>query len=490
MRYLQGAVLGLLVFLAACGQVVQPEAGSGDVIVITEGAAAPTASVDPLSNFSTSAGATTITYASDTTGLSLGCTTSPSTFATVRFTVIGNQEREGASFDVYQTYTHNGTIWEGSNPKTHTITLGNTIRTYDTTVTLVPSSATPAVGTVGITPVNLQQGSGTRATLSASPLPSATMSYTYTACPNTPANTPPTLTVSDTPAEAAGQTTNAAFKIEVGDAEDTAVDVVCYLGSSNTAFLSTRVALDPADKKAEVSGSVDLDLPLQAYSVTCTVTDSGNESTSDTFEITLVDTTAPVLIGEPTTPLIASSINGASLHMGTLTASDAVDNALELDISITCTPLALSIGANTVSCTATDSSGNESEPQVFTVNVTFSNIAGGFLSPFRNNTIIAKAGSTIPFKVPAPSYAGGLASDLASGLSFTLVKGSSNPIAVTGETFQDYAAGSTAWRLESDGTSYYYIYNLKSEKSWAGTYEATVSYKGIVLATGTVTFNK
>jgi HYR domain len=100
------------------------------------------------------------------------------------------------------------------------------------------------------------------------------------------------------------------------------------------------------------SGSV---FPLGTTTVQCTASDSGG-STSDTFAVTVADTTAPDLRLPRDFTVQASSNDGAAVSFNA-SALDLVDGA----VSVSCSPESgstFSIGTTSVSCTATDAYGN------------------------------------------------------------------------------------------------------------------------------------
>jgi hypothetical protein len=100
------------------------------------------------------------------------------------------------------------------------------------------------------------------------------------------------------------------------------------------------------------SGSV---FPLGTTTVQCTASDSGG-STSDTFDVTVADTTAPDLRLPRDLTVKASSNDGATVDFNA-SASDLVDGA----VGVSCSPASgstFSIGTTSVSCSATDAHGN------------------------------------------------------------------------------------------------------------------------------------
>lgn len=96
---------------------------------------------------------------------------------------------------------------------------------------------------------------------------------------------------------------------------------------------------------------------LGATTVTCTASNAGGSDT-DSFTVTVVDTTAPVLALPADITAEATSASGAAVNY-VASASDLVDT----DVPVQCTPASgatFALGTTTVSCSATDDSGNTS----------------------------------------------------------------------------------------------------------------------------------
>ncbi len=161
-------------------------------------------------------------------------------------------------------------------------------------------------------------------------------------------NTPPTLNLpADMTVE--GDTTGgavAAYSVSATDAED---------------------AVAPIPNCGPAAGAV---LPLGHTVVNCSVTDAGGLSTEGSFGITVVDTTAPVLAHLPTDIAVTTgNPAGAEVSWVDPTAGDVVD----ANPAVGCTPASgttFPVGVSTVTCTASDASGNESS-RSFHVAVTF-----------------------------------------------------------------------------------------------------------------------
>ena len=173
-----------------------------------------------------------------------------------------------------------------------------------------------------------------------------------------------------------------------------------------TADWSGVIATDPEDAPDPVptctpaSGNT---LPLGTNHVSCSVTDRGGLTTTSGFDVTVVDTTDPVLAGVPAdSEVITSDPTGTTLAYVAPTATDVVDPSPD----VTCTPATgdhVGTGTTTVTCTATDASGN-SASDTFDVTVTFRapHTAGAtWQDPIdvSGNTFSTNHGRTLPVKV-------------------------------------------------------------------------------------------
>src|SRR5207249_2038471 len=107
-----------------------------------------------------------------------------------------------------------------------------------------------------------------------------------------------------------------------------------------------------------VTGAADVNTP-GAYTVHYNVSDaSGNAAVERTRSVTVVDTTAPNIACPANITRTCTSSSGAQVTF-TVNASDACDSSL----TVGCTPASgstFTIGTTTVTCTATDHSGNHS----------------------------------------------------------------------------------------------------------------------------------
>lgn len=141
-------------------------------------------------------------------------------------------------------------------------------------------------------------------------------------------------------------------------------------GSSGMVVNYSASATDDVDGNVAVncspaSGSI---FAYGTTSVTCTATDQSGNTASGSFNVTVADTTAPVISNMPSNKTVeATGANGSVVTWANPTATDIVSGNVE----VTCSPASGStfeLGTNTVTCTATDAHDNSSSAS-FTVTV-------------------------------------------------------------------------------------------------------------------------
>lgn len=166
-------------------------------------------------------------------------------------------------------------------------------------------------------------------------------------------NGDPQITVPEPITEEATDSNGAAvsFSVTAADDIDTDVTTQCTIISG-----ATEVEV--------VSGDT---FPLGSTSVTCTATDDAENAASASFDIIVEDTTAPVVDTHDDITVDPDDVSGAVVDF-VVTASDAVD----LSPVVSCSPASGSpfpIGTTSVTCSATDASGNPSADSSFNVKV-------------------------------------------------------------------------------------------------------------------------
>ena len=177
-------------------------------------------------------------------------------------------------------------------------------------------------------------------------------------------------------------------------------------------------------------------------SVTCTATDAAGNSISATFDVTVVDTTPPVLT-VPSSPVfeLIQGPSGAIVNYDSLvSATDLVDPAPTID----CSPASGTLfpaGDTIVNCTASDSSGNTSEEKSFTVNVGY---IGWGIYP---NKLSSKAGSSNPLTWAWQDESGNNV-DSSGDMQMLKIVDCNNPVIVVVDKAGD--PGSSGFRFKSD----------------------------------------
>ena len=208
-------------------------------------------------------------------------------------------------------------------------------------------------------------------------------------------------TVKCSATDAAGNTASASFTVSVNDTS--APDFSSVPGNQTLEATSSAGAIatwtgptatDAVDGGVAVScvpgsGSL-LALQADAHTVTCSASDSRGNDASTGFTIAVQDTMAPVISGTPADKAVeATSAAGAVVTWAAPTASDAVDGAT----SVACLPASGStfgLGTTTVTCSASDSRGNESQT---TFDVTVEDTTGPVIHGTPGNRTIEATGA-------------------------------------------------------------------------------------------------
>jgi hypothetical protein len=198
-----------------------------------------------------------------------------------------------------------------------------------------------------------------------------------------PPNTPPILTV-PVSFEIEGDTTGgwrSAWSVSATDAEDDP---------------------DPTPTCTPAAGPVLA--PGTTTTVSCTVQDKAGAAVTKTFDVKVVDTTAPTLHDLPTDISVTTDDpDGRTVTFDPPSATDVVDDSP----SVVCDPASgdpFGVGTTLVTCTARDDSGN---PRTGSFHVTVTYVAPAhtasavWLEPVASgeSTFVANRGRTIPVKV-------------------------------------------------------------------------------------------
>jgi hypothetical protein len=129
--------------------------------------------------------------------------------------------------------------------------------------------------------------------------------------------------------------------------------------AQDAVYGSVAVDCDPP------SGSV---FPLGETTVNCSATDGSGNTGTNSFTVTVEDTTAPVIAAHGNVTAEATGPDGANVDYTPPGTTDAVDGPG----TATCLPAPdtkFDLGTTTVTCNATDAAGNQATPTTFTVTV-------------------------------------------------------------------------------------------------------------------------
>ena len=270
-------------------------------------------------------------------GLSASCTpSSGSTFplgqTTVTCSATDNHSNTGsATFKVNIVDNTPPVLSLPGNQSASTSSSGGTAVSFsasanDNIAGSVPVSCSPSSGStfpIGTTTVNCSANDGHGNTASGSFTVTVTLTDT----------TPPNVTV---PADITREATSGS-------------------GAVVTFSSSAQDNLD-GNLPTTCSPSSGATFPLGATTVTCHATDAHGNTGTDTFKITIRDTTPPTVTAPADITREAASSGGAAVTFSA-SATDAVDGGL----SATCSPASgttFGLGSTTVTCHATDAHGN------------------------------------------------------------------------------------------------------------------------------------
>ena len=222
---------------------------------------------------------------------------------------------------------------------------------------------------VGSLTMNIHGGNGTTtgATLE-NLLPNTTYLYTVQAC------------------DLAGNcgTTSGTFTTLVSDSTPPVIAFHANITVEATSPAGANVTYTPPDATDNVdptapatclpaSGTI---FPLGLTTVTCTKSDAmGNAAVPTTFNVFVVDTTAPLIAAHANINVQTTSSTGAIVNYTAPTYTDAVSG----NGTATCLPVSgtmFTIGSHTITCSATDGANNTGT-STFTITVTRNNGGGG-----------------------------------------------------------------------------------------------------------------
>jgi hypothetical protein len=238
------------------------------------------------------------------------------------------------------------------------------------------------------------------------------------------------------------------------DLVDGAVNVTCATGVTATS------AGTPVTSPAT--------FPLGTTTVTCSAKDSRNNPARGSFNVTVVDTTAPVLSLPASQKIKATGLDGAraTWDAAELTALDLVDG----NVTVTCDAASGSlfpIGTTAVNCSATDSSENRVQGKF---DIVVERSFAGFYQPVDTGRTVnlVKAGSTLPLKFKVLAGTTELSAlDIFKPLSAKTVACSAGD---TVDEVETLTSGSTLLKYENGQ----YVWNWKTPSKAGACYQVAV----------------
>lgn len=242
------------------------------------------------------------------------------------------------------------------------------------------------------------------------------------------------------------------------------------LGGATISYIAS--ALDLVDGSVGItcdkaSGSV---FPVGTTKVNCSATDAHNNNATGSFDVTVKDTTAPVIT------FGGSIADGSSFYFGsvpaapTCTASDVVSGT----VPCTVTGYSTTVGTHILTATATDNAGNTATSgRTYTVNPWTLN---GFYKPIDMNGITntVKGGSTVPMKFEVFAGATELTST-SSISSITTLPVSCNTMSAAEDAVPADALATGGTVLRYDTTAGQFIFNWQTPKSAGACYVVTAT---------------
>ena len=216
-------------------------------------------------------------------------------------------------------------------------------------------------------------------------------------------STPPSVHVPDDIVEEATSAAGAkvTFEASASDVVDGVVTTTCEPSSGTTFSLGTTT-------------------------VTCSATDSADNTGSADFTVTVRDTTPPTVEVPTVDDVEATGPDGATVTFGEVSATDVVDGPLNPTCS-QASGTVFPLGSTTVTCAATDAAGNKGE-RSFTVKVVDTT------APEVHTPANLVVGNTLPTGASNVIYTGASATDAVSGevpVTCAPPSGSTFPLGVT-----------------------------------------------------------
>jgi len=202
-------------------------------------------------------------------------------------------------------------------------------------------------------------------------------------------------------------------------------------------YVATATDIVDGELTPDCTPASGTEFPMGVTTVTCSATDNAGNTASGSFNITVVDTTAPVLTLPLDMIVEATSALGATVSYDA-SASDAVDGSVAIDCSPASGSL-FSFGITTVSCSSGDSHGNTSA-RTFKITVVDTTAPVLTLPSDITEEATSSSGATVTYSATSLDTVDGPVA-----VECTPASGTEFPIAVTTVTCSATdAAGNTA----------------------------------------------
>lgn len=277
-------------------------------------------------------------------------------------------------------------------------------------------------------------------------------------------------TVACTAIDGHGNATTASFVVRIQDeaAPQVQVPAAFFVEATSAAGATvpygTVTATDNVDGDLEAicqppSGSV---FPLGATTVGCSATDAAGNDGSQTFSITVEDTTAPSLTVSGNIAVTATSSEGATVAFPAPSASDIVSGEIAPSCSADSGSL-VPLGTTTVTCSATDEAGNQTNKS-FTVTATYA--WSGVRPPVNlDGSSVFKLGSTVPVKFQLAGASSAI-HDATARLFYSKVSNGTVGTELEALSTSSSDAGNV---FRHDGSAGQYVFNLSTKTLGAGS---------------------
>jgi hypothetical protein len=190
--------------------------------------------------------------------------------------------------------------------------------------------------------------------------------------------------------------------------------------------------------------------PIGVTTVTCIATDASGNLSTDSFDITVVDSTAPTVMVPDDIKTVLDSASGAVVEY-VVTAEDTADSSPVISCDVASGSV-FPPGLTTVTCTATDASGNSSSD-------TFDVIVEYGESGLRSNKKVVQAGAVAGFEWAWTDSSG---NPMPTGVENNTIEARAGTCPSSSPDILDEDPGSSDMREMSD---YSLIFNWQTDDS-------------------------